>query len=940
MAKQDDELKAKILMIPPDELESKGVLQRAKKSGYVCPDDTCANGTGSDGTGLIFKDMGNHYGAKCQKCGNRFNNFHFLAKHYNLDRRNDYLEIIRRTAEDFNLNVSVNKKPADDNKIKIIHADIAEARKKLESFMQSRGGKYRAITFETANIYGCGVSPEWKPINARRYPNATATPRFICARQNGYLARLIGDIEKYKSAHDFKYIKEKPHEGSKSDIFGADLVWLNAELIIVVEGEFDCMSIYQATGGKIPVIATSGAAEYKKVVTWAMATFTAEHKPKFLILFDPDDTGRRMSHELRDALIENKFPACCKYFSDDNCKLDANEILQQQGDEVLAEYVEKFISDAQDEFKKISAEIQQRDDKEKSIQAEIEQEQSESIKDFNMTDKMRAIVYRKGFTDLDNANRLAVMFENELRYIADIKRWVFYKDGVWNIAPDGSPSSAFQYGIKAKDIIIGNARDKDEKNIAYPFTQHKKLSPACSILRGVERIRITEKDLNTHKNLLNCQNGVVDLQTGKLYHHDSKLLLTQCVNAEYIPDLHSDILEKFFADILPDEETRIALLRYLGYSLTGECREEKALFIHGAGGNGKGTLTKTVSVLFNTYACNFPIEAILMQRNYKDADSATPALNKLKWQRLAIADEIPDSRKLDFAKLKIITGGDPLPIRKLYQEADTIQDPTHTLILSGNHVPELGDAHDPGLIRRLLTMKFAQDFTNSKCDSNLKWKLQQPEVLNALLSVLVKEAGNYYRDGLIISSAMTADRQEYLNSNDFITDFISEHCILDENKSCSRKQILEELRNNYHSECSGKTDITLTNMIKRVLATQLNKSDTEIYCKGGRNKTYQFYGIGLLSDSEKTLSFEGITPSEENNSSPEKPPAENKPPTIDLQTHSTQPEISEVQAMQMTYDLRFTDDKSDNEILEILISKGFSKEKAQNIIDNSTDLPF
>ena len=43
--------------------------------------------------------------------------------------------------------------------------------------------------------------------------------------------------------------------------------------------------------------------------------------------------------------------------------------------------------------------------------------------------------------------------------------------------------------------------------------------------------------------------------------------------------------------------------------------------------------------------------------------------------------------------------------------------------------------------------------------------------------------------------------RDYLNENDFISEFISEHCERGQNLFIPRKQFLERLKNEYPAEC-------------------------------------------------------------------------------------------------------------------------------------------
>ena len=68
----------------------------------------------------------------------------------------------------------------------------------------------------------------------------------------------------------------------------------------------------------------------------------------------------------------------------------------------------------------------------------------------------------------------------------------------------------------------------------------------------------------------------------------------------------------------------------------------------------------------------------------------------LDGKRVSISEEIPANVKLNVAQIKILTGGDRIPIRRLHEEYSVIEDSTHTMIFSGNNLPEIGDVHDPG----------------------------------------------------------------------------------------------------------------------------------------------------------------------------------------------------------------------------------------------------
>lgn len=461
--------------------------------------------------------------------------------------------------------------------------------------------------------------------------------------------------------------------------------------------------------------------------------------------------------------------------------------------------------------------------------------------ELELTDEQKGFLFSGDFHNVAYARRMEYVFGKQLRYIRAADKWATYSKGIWTIESNARNSAIYPYTNQLAEALIECASNKKERQIAETFASTKKINMSIAQLKGLSSLFITYQDLNTHKNLLNCKNGVIDLQTKKLLPHAPEFLFTQMINAEYRAGYHNEIVDNFLKDIMPDDQTRAALLRFLGYGLTGEISEEKALFIHGGGGNGKGTLTKTLLRLLGTYATAFPIEGVLSRYQTRDANAATPAFNQLEFKRLAIAEEIPAGEKLNLAKFKLLTGGDPLPIRRLHEEFSVIEDPTHKMIFSGNHLPELDDTRDFGLNRRLSVIKFTQTFDAVNADIHLKDILSTPDALSGLLTLLVDNAAQWYQDGLINSAAMDLAKNEYLREQDFILEFIDEYCVVVANATIRLKEFTEKLRAE-SSVARTMTDRELNNALTKALSSLENVSKKKAH---GVSK---IFGLGWQSD--------------------------------------------------------------------------------------------
>lgn len=435
-------------------------------------------------------------------------------------------------------------------------------------------------------------------------------------------------------------------------------------------------------------------------------------------------------------------------------------------------------------------------------------------------------------TDLGNAERLHFLFNKQIRYNCDSDIWLVFDAaaGIWRRGNHGTNSAILPFAKKLAMMLRQNKprpenveETRANKAIVMQWQNAAKVSAAISMLRCSESIRITTADLDNHPELLNCKNGVVNLQDGTFYANvEPSLLITQQAGAAFVAGCHDDTVDKFLRDVQPDDETRHALLRFLGYCLTAEVIEEKSLFIWGFGGNGKGTLTKALIMVFGDYAASVPVSAVIETGRATDAGRATTELNCLEKCRLGIVEELPQGGKLDVAKFKALTGGDKIPIRRLHEEYRTVE-PTHKLLLSGNHLPQFADTRDPGLLRRLLNVNFSADFTRNP-DRHLKQKLSTPTALSALLGKLVTAAQEWYRDGLVESALMKQARRKYVRDNDFLGEFVDEFCQRGEGLKIDRQSFLNKLKSEYPAETARFTDRGLIQMIQRVEGISYSRS--------------------------------------------------------------------------------------------------------------------
>jgi putative DNA primase/helicase len=236
-----------------------------------------------------------------------------------------------------------------------------------------------------------------------------------------------------------------------------------------------------------------------------------------------------------------------------------------------------------------------------------------------------------------------------------------------------------------------------------------------------------------------------------------------------------------------DRELQGYLQRVAGYCLTGEVSEHALFFFYGTGANGKGVFLGTLRGIWKDYATTAPMETFTETHG----DRHPTELAHLRGARLVVAQETEQGRRWSEAKVKTLTGGDPITARYMRQDFFEFM-PQFKLLIAGNHKPSLRSV-DEAIRRRFHLIPFTVTIPLEERDHQLPEKLKAE--WPGILQWAVKGCLEWQKIGLAPPAAVVTATEEYLKSEDAILSWVDECCDIGAKLWDSGKLLWQSWRN-------------------------------------------------------------------------------------------------------------------------------------------------
>lgn len=407
-------------------------------------------------------------------------------------------------------------------------------------------------------------------------------------------------------------------------------------------------------------------------------------------------------------------------------------------------------------------------------------------------------------TDLGNAERFVRDHGDDLRYCEVMGAWFVWTGARWE---RDSTSVVMRRAARTVRGIYGEADQLPDEESRHAMRQHARNSEsqarmkACvGVASTLLRVQVRPEQLDADPWLISFDNGTVDLRTGKLRAHAREDLITKVAPTRFDLEAQHPDWDRFIDESTDgDHEYASYLQRALGYSITGDTREDRFFFVWGPGGCGKGTFVSAVMGAFGEYARTADVASFAATKD-RGGEKPRPDLVRLLGSRIVICDEVNQDTRLDEGLMKRVTGGSPVSMRTLQKETFEVRCTYKPWIVAND--PPVVRAEDSGIWRRVVRLPFVHHPRVK--DRTLRERIGSDPALRAAVAAwAVRGVALWLEAGLVEPRAVRESTAAYRAEMDPVGEFFASHCVFDPEAKCARK----ELRTAYEQWCKDEGHI-------------------------------------------------------------------------------------------------------------------------------------
>ena len=373
-------------------------------------------------------------------------------------------------------------------------------------------------------------------------------------------------------------------------------------------------------------------------------------------------------------------------------------------------------------------------------------------------------------TDIGAAEAFMYFHGREFLYIREKKHWVKY-DGVrWREADEEIDKRMLQTIRSISHTAITHHPPGSEaaRGMAKWSREYEAVYKLKASIEGA-RFFLSESlnNFDRDKWLLVCENQTLNLKTGKPHSNLPENMLLRSTGITYKPLDECPRWKQFLIEIFNNDTELIDYIqRSVGYTLTGDTKEQAFFLLYGSGANGKSTFLKVLEKLMGEYGIAASSSTFIEQKN----DSISNDVARMAGARFVKAIETKEFGRFNIERMKSLTGGESITARFLYAENFDFT-PIAKFWMATNHLPEVRDITN-SFWRRQHEIPFDIIFPDANQDKELDEKLFSE--ISGILNWAIEGCLAYREKGLIRPAAVLRATEEYRVESDTLEQFLQE----------------------------------------------------------------------------------------------------------------------------------------------------------------------
>lgn len=373
-------------------------------------------------------------------------------------------------------------------------------------------------------------------------------------------------------------------------------------------------------------------------------------------------------------------------------------------------------------------------------------------------------------SDQDLAVRVAEDTRGVLRYVPQRGSYLCWDGARWRVDAELLAEDAIKQSLRR--IAVSRLREgatakekKEAESEARDICSAARASAVGKMVRSERSVAVSIDALDHDPWALNTPAGIVDLRTLEVAPVSPDALCTKTTAVPPAFGVTPTRWLQFLEEATGGDTALIAYLQRLaGYCCTGSTREQQLTFVWGPGGNGKSVFLNVLSGILGDYAAVASMDTFTASNTEKHSTD----IAMLAGARLVTASETQAGKRWDEAKVKALTGGEPVSARFMRQDNFTFR-PQFKLLFVGNHKPEIRDI-DAAMRRRIQMVPFT--VTPKVPDLDLAETLRQE--WPAILAWMLEGCRAWGQQGLTPPASVQAATEEYFADEDAVGRWLQE----------------------------------------------------------------------------------------------------------------------------------------------------------------------